>query len=236
MAEFAEPLARLIQECKRLPGIGQKSAQRIAFHLLRTPREDAENLAQAILDIKDKLGVCENCNNISDGELCLFCRDPHREQAQICVVEEPHNILPIETTRAFRGLYHVLHGAISPLRGIGPEQLRIKGLVDRLHQNRDRRSHPCDESHCRRRSDGRLSLALAQTSGAARHAHRHGHPGGQRPGICRRSDHVTLARKPARHVGAASTLKSKCWSRFLLSRRGPNGSVRRRPLAGTTAS
>jgi recombination protein RecR len=135
MAEFAEPLARLIQECKRLPGIGQKSAQRIAFHLLRTPREDAENLAQAILDIKDKLGVCENCNNISDGELCLFCRDPHREQAQICVVEEPHNIPPIETTRAFRGLYHVLHGAISPLRGIGPEQLRIKGLVDRLHQN-----------------------------------------------------------------------------------------------------
>jgi len=135
MAEFAEPLARLIQECKRLPGIGQKSAQRIAFHLLRTPREDAENLAQAILDIKDKLGVCENCNNISDGELCLFCRDPHREQAQICVVEEPHNIPPIETTHAFRGLYHVLHGAISPLRGIGPEQLRIKGLVDRLHRN-----------------------------------------------------------------------------------------------------
>ncbi len=135
MAEFAEPLARLIQECKRLPGIGQKSAQRIAFHLLRTPREHAENLAQAILDIKDKLGICARCNNISDGELCLFCRDPHREHAQICVVEEPHNILPIETTRAFRGLYHVLHGAISPLRGIGPEQLKIKGLVDRLHEN-----------------------------------------------------------------------------------------------------
>ena len=135
MAEFAEPLARLIQECKRLPGIGQKSAQRIAFHLLRTPREDAETLAQAILDIKDKLGICECCNNISDGALCLFCRDPHREQAQICVVEEPHNIPPIEATHAFRGLYHVLHGAISPLRGIGPEQLRIKGLVDRLHRN-----------------------------------------------------------------------------------------------------
>jgi recombination protein RecR len=135
MAEFAEPLARLIQECKRLPGIGQKSAQRIAFHLLRVPREDAQNLAQAILDVKDKLGICEQCNNISDGELCLYCRDPHREQLQICVVEEPHNILPVETTRTFRGLYHVLHGAISPLRGIGPEQLRIKGLVDRLHQH-----------------------------------------------------------------------------------------------------
>lgn len=135
MGEFAEPLARLIQECKRLPGIGQKSAQRIAFHLLRVPREDAETLAQAILDIKDKLGICEQCNNISDGELCGYCRDPHREGSQICVVEEPHNILPIETTRSFHGLYHVLHGAISPLRGIGPEQLRIKGLVDRLQRS-----------------------------------------------------------------------------------------------------
>jgi recombination protein RecR len=133
MPEFAEPLARLIQECKRLPGIGQKSAQRIAFHILRTPREDAQQLAQAILDVKDKLGICAQCNNISDGELCLYCRDPHREHTQICVVEEPHNILAIETTHNFRGLYHVLHGTISPLRGIGPEQLRIKGLIDRLH-------------------------------------------------------------------------------------------------------
>jgi recombination protein RecR len=136
MPDVAEPLARLIQECKRLPGIGQKSAQRIAFHLLRVSREDAENLAQAILDIKDKLGICAECNNISAEELCLYCRDPHREQSQICVVEEPHNILPIETTHAFRGVYHVLHGAISPLRGIGPDHLKIKGLVDRL-RNRE---------------------------------------------------------------------------------------------------
>jgi recombination protein RecR len=134
MAEFAEPLARLINECKRLPGIGQKSAQRIAFYLLRSPREDAANLAQAILDIKDKLGICSECNNISDGDLCLYCRDPHREHNQICVVEEPHNILPVETTH-FRGVYHVLHGTISPLRGIGPEQLRIKSLIDRVSKN-----------------------------------------------------------------------------------------------------
>ncbi len=133
MPEFAEPLARLIQECKRLPGIGQKSAQRIAFHLLRSSREDAANLAQAVLDVKDKLGICQLCNNISESELCLYCRDPHREHAQICVVEEPHNILPIEMTQSFRGVYHVLQGTLSPLRGIGPEQLRIKGLVDRLH-------------------------------------------------------------------------------------------------------
>ncbi len=134
MADFAEPLARLIQECKRLPGIGQKSAQRIAFHLLRVPREEAQALAQAVLDVKDKLGICVQCQNISDGELCVYCRDPHRDSQNICVVEEPHNILPVETTRTFHGLYHVLHGAISPLRGIGPEQLRIKGLVDRLHK------------------------------------------------------------------------------------------------------
>jgi recombination protein RecR len=134
MTEFAEPLARLINECKRLPGIGQKSAQRIAFYLLRAPREDAQNLSQAILDIKDKLGICSECNNISDGDLCLYCRDPHREHNQICVVEEPHNILPVETTH-FRGVYHVLHGTISPLRGIGPDQLRIKSLIDRLGKN-----------------------------------------------------------------------------------------------------
>jgi recombination protein RecR len=134
MAEFAEPLARLIAECKRLPGIGQKSAQRIAFHLLRVPREDAERLAQALLDVKDKLTLCSECNNISDSELCSYCRDPHRDHSLLCVVEEPHNILPVETTNFFRGIYHVLHGAISPLRGVGPEQLKIKGLIDRLQR------------------------------------------------------------------------------------------------------
>jgi len=134
MPDFAEPLARLIQEVKRLPGIGQKSAQRIAFHILRAPREDVERLAAALLDVKDKLGLCAECNNISDAELCPFCRDPHRDRRRICVVEEPHNILPVETTRIFDGLYHVLHGSISPLRGIGPEQLRIKELLSRLEK------------------------------------------------------------------------------------------------------
>jgi len=132
MPDFAEPLARLIQEFKRLPGIGQKSAQRLAFHVLRTPREDAGRLAQALLDVKDNLGICALCNNISDGEICSYCRDPHRDHSSICIVEEPHNILPVETTRQFMGLYHVLHGAISPLRGIGPEQLRIANLLERV--------------------------------------------------------------------------------------------------------
>ena len=132
MPDFAEPLARLILEIKRLPGIGQKSAQRIAFHILRTERQDIERLAQALLDVKDKLGICAVCNNISDSELCPYCRDESRDQSVICVLEEPHNILPVETTRQFAGVYYVLHGAISPLRGIGPEQLRIKGLIGRV--------------------------------------------------------------------------------------------------------
>jgi recombination protein RecR len=132
MSDFAAPLQRLIDEFRRLPGIGQKSAQRLAFHVLRSPREHAAGLAAALVEVKDNLGFCAQCNNISDAELCPYCRDPHRDHHHVCVVEEPHNILPIETTRSFRGVYHVLHGTISPLRGIGPDQLRIKGLLDRI--------------------------------------------------------------------------------------------------------
>jgi recombination protein RecR len=135
MPDFAEPLARLIAEVKRLPGIGQKSAQRIAFHLLRTSKEDVDRLVVALTDVKEKLGLCTLCGNISDGELCPYCRDPHRDRSTICVVEEAPNILPIETTRTFEGLYHVLHGSISPLRGIGPEQLHIKELLNRLQDD-----------------------------------------------------------------------------------------------------
>jgi recombination protein RecR len=134
MPDFAEPLARLIAEFKRLPGIGQKSAQRMAFHVMRSAREDAQRLTQAILDVKDKLGLCILCNNISDGETCQYCRDPNRDPKVVCVVEEPHNIVAIETTRQFTGRYHVLHGALSPLRGIGPDSLRIRGLVERIGQ------------------------------------------------------------------------------------------------------
>ena len=134
MPDFAEPLARLIDALKRLPGIGQKSAQRIAFHVLRAGREDAEQLAQALLDVKDKLGLCRLCNNISDSDLCLYCRDPNRDPKVVCVVQEPTDIVGIETTRQYEGRYHVLHGALSPLRGIGPESLKIKGLVERIGQ------------------------------------------------------------------------------------------------------
>lgn len=132
MPDFAAPLQHLIDEFRRLPGIGQKSAQRLAFHVLRSPRERAAGLAAALIDVKDNLGICARCNNISDAELCPYCRDPNRDASLICVVEEPNNILPIETTRSFNGVFHILHGSISPLRGIGPEQLRIKGLLDRI--------------------------------------------------------------------------------------------------------
>jgi recombination protein RecR len=135
MPDFAEPLTRLIQEFKRLPGIGQKSAQRLAFHVLRSSQEDADRLVAAVQDVKSKLGLCEVCNNISDGELCPFCRDTNRDRSVLCVVEEPHDIMPIETTRQFQGLYHVLHGAISPLRGIGPDHLRIQNLLTRLESD-----------------------------------------------------------------------------------------------------
>jgi recombination protein RecR len=136
MPDLAEPLARLVDEFKRLPGIGQKSAQRLAFHILRAPRENVENLAQALFDVKDRIGLCTVCNNISDGELCQYCRDDARDVTTVCVVEEPPNILPIESTRQYNGLYHVLHGAISPLRGIGPEQLRLKNLLTRIQDGK----------------------------------------------------------------------------------------------------
>ena len=132
MSDFAAPMARLIDEFKRLPGIGQKSAQRIAFHILRASREDAARLAQALLEAKDRIQLCTVCQNISDGERCPICADPDRDPKVVCVVEEPHNIVIIEKTRQFRGRYHVLHGCLSPLRGIGPDQLKLQSLLERL--------------------------------------------------------------------------------------------------------
>jgi len=132
MADFAAPLARLIDEFKRLPGIGQKSAQRIAFHVMRSSRDEAERLAQTIMDVKDRLRICVQCNNISDAELCQYCSNPERDPSMICVVEDPNNIVGVEVTRQFNGVYHVLGGALSPLRGIGPDQLKIKNLIERI--------------------------------------------------------------------------------------------------------
>ncbi len=131
MSRFAEPLSRLIDELNKLPGIGRKSAQRLAFHLLRTQDADAIALAEAIRELKAHLCLCSRCNNITEIDPCTFCTNPARSARTICVVEEPSNIASIEKTKRYAGVYHVLHGVLSPLNGIGPEQLRMHGLLDR---------------------------------------------------------------------------------------------------------
>jgi len=132
MSDFAPSVSRLIDELKRLPGIGQKTAQRLAFFLLRSDRDQALGLADAIREAKDKIRECSVCNNITDTDPCQFCTSATRSRKTICVVEEPPNILAVEKTRQFSGLYHILGGALSPLQGIGPEQLKIKSLIERL--------------------------------------------------------------------------------------------------------
>lgn len=125
-------MTRLIEELKKLPGIGGKSAQRLAFHILRSSDEDAEALAAAVRDVKASLHLCSVCNNITDVDPCVYCNSPTRNQRLVCVVEEPTNIAAIEKTKHFNGVYHVLHGSLSPLHGVGPEQLRISNLLGRV--------------------------------------------------------------------------------------------------------
>jgi recombination protein RecR len=132
MEKFAEPMSRLIDELKKLPGVGAKSAQRLAFHILRSTDEDAEALAAAVRDVKANLRLCSVCNNITDVDPCAYCTSATRNQRLVCVVEEPTNIAAIEKTKHFNGVFHVLHGALSPLHGIGPEQLRISNLITRV--------------------------------------------------------------------------------------------------------
>jgi recombination protein RecR len=132
MSKFAEPMSRLIDELKKLPGVGSKSAQRLAFYILRSSDEDAEALATAVRDVKANLRLCSVCNNITDVDPCIYCTSATRNQSLVCVVEEPTNIAAIEKTKHFNGVYHVLHGSLSPLHGIGPEQLRIANLISRV--------------------------------------------------------------------------------------------------------
>jgi recombination protein RecR len=134
MSDYAEPIARLIEEFRKLPGIGQKTAQRLAYSLLRRSREDAEALASAVLDVKDKIRYCSRCNNFSDLDPCSYCASPQRTPATICVVEEPKDILSIEKTREYHGQYHVLHGVLSPINGVGPDDLKLKNLLQRLKE------------------------------------------------------------------------------------------------------
>ena len=127
-----EPLIKLIEELQRLPGIGPKGAQRLAFYILRTPREQTDRLADALRDVKERVTYCSVCNNITDADPCLYCSGDERNHNIICVVEEPQNVSAVERSREFRGVYHVLMGALSPLQGIGPDDLKIKGLLSRV--------------------------------------------------------------------------------------------------------
>ncbi len=135
MSRFAQPLDQLIDELSKLPGIGRKSAQRLSFYILRASEQDAFALADAIRDLKAQLHLCSICHNITDVDPCQFCSSPTRNRAIVCVVEEPSNIAAIEKTKNFNGTYHVLHGTLSPLNGIGPEQLRIESLIERARND-----------------------------------------------------------------------------------------------------
>ena len=127
-----EPLAKLVEQLQKLPGIGAKGAQRLAFHILKNPRDEAERLCDAIREVKDRVTYCSTCNNITDRDPCVFCTNPSRDQRVICVVEEPQNVSVVEKTREFRGVYHVLMGTLSPLHGVGPDDLKIQGLLSRV--------------------------------------------------------------------------------------------------------
>ena len=132
MAQLPEPLERLISELSRLPGVGPKTAQRLAFHLLRADRQRSDSLAQAIVDLKSRISYCERCYNISEGALCAICTSTRRDASVLCVVEEPLDVLAVERTSEFSGLYFVLHGVISPIDGIGPDQIHVPQLLDRV--------------------------------------------------------------------------------------------------------
>lgn len=132
MLDYSEPVARLIDEFKRLPGVGGKSAQRLAFYILRRPQSEVDNFIEALREVKEKIVFCSVCNNLTDVDPCLYCANPKRDRSIICVVEEPYNLLAVEKTRSFKGLYHVLHGSLSPIRGIGPDELMIANLLPRL--------------------------------------------------------------------------------------------------------
>jgi recombination protein RecR len=134
LSRYAEPMARLIEELKKLPGVGTKSAQRFAFHILRSTDDDAAALAEAVRELKTSLRLCSICNNVTDVDPCAYCASPTRNQRQVCVVEEPTNIDSVERTRGYHGIYHVLHGTLSPLHGVGPEQLRARTLIDRVER------------------------------------------------------------------------------------------------------
>ena len=203
MSKFAEPMTRLIDELKKLPGIGSKTAQRLAFHILRSSDDDADALAAAVRDVKASLRLCSICNNITDVDPCVYCSSPTRNQRMVCVVEEPTNIAAVEKTKHFNGVYHVLHGTISPLHGVGPEQLRISNLMKRVEDG------GVDEVIIATNPTVEGEATAVYLSGqlrrrrAASDAHRHGNPSGQRHRVRRRNHHAESHGRPPGTVAIA---------------------------------
>jgi recombination protein RecR len=138
MLEYSEPVAKLIDEFKRLPGVGHKSAQRLAFYILRRPEAEVETFVEALREVKAKIVFCSVCNNLTDVNPCMYCASPTRDRSMICVVEEPYNLVAVEKTRSYKGLYHILHGSLSPIRGVGPDELMLVNMLPRLNpENND---------------------------------------------------------------------------------------------------
>src|SRR5881398_1301028 len=192
MLDYAESITKLIDEFKRLPSIGQKSAQRLAFHILRAPDVDVERLIEALHEVKQRITECSVCNNLTDVNPCRFCSLPSRDRSQICVVEQPYDLVAVEKTRSYKGLYHVLHGALSPIRGIRPSDLRLDNLLMRLKpENNDGveireiilATNPNTEGEATANYQ-----PFIETSGPAGDPSSDGHAGGQRSGVRRRSD------------------------------------------------
>ena len=202
---LAPPLQRLVTELSKLPGIGNRTAQRLAFHVLRASDGDARALAQAIIDVKEKITLCEICFNLAEGPKCAICLDERRDLSVLCVVEEPNDVIPIERTHEFRGRYHVLGGALSPIDGVEPEDLRLAQLYRRVTDGgrRGRAGHEPDDH-------GRGDRAPHRGRTAPRRARRHRHPprerapGGRRPGVRRRGHARPRLLRPPHALSAAA--------------------------------
>ena len=189
----------LIDELGRLPGVGPKSAQRIAFHIIQTESFDVSRLAHVLQTVRDRVKFCEICGNVGEQEVCQICSDPRRSQAVICVVEEPKDVVAIERTREFKGLYHVLGGALNPMNGVGPDQLRIKGLLSSLQDAISRRDHHRHRPQRRGRGDRHVPDPHAAAARHSRVASRERASGRRRPRVRRRDDPRSRIRGASSH-------------------------------------
>ena len=208
MSRYAEPMARLIEELKKLPGVGTKSAQRFAFHILRSTDDDAAALAEAVRGLKASLRLCSICNNVTDVDPCAYCASPTRNQRLVCVVEEPTSIEAVERTRGYQGVYHVLHGTLSPLHGVGPEQLRAATLVARVERGEIDEVILATSPTLEGEATANWLAAALRSLPRPHHPHRHRRSRRQRHRIRRRSHHGPRPRRPPRSLEPAINFRA----------------------------